>query len=75
MTVTVRMTFTTVWNFIHPLQKHAYSRLVDSKIRVGINHIDQLGFLEAYPLARIEAFKPESIKNMLSTVVPYSAPI
>lgn len=32
-------------------------------MRYGINYIDKLDFLEAYPYARIEAFKPETIKN------------
>jgi hypothetical protein len=32
-------------------------------MRNGINHIDKLDFLEAYPSARIEAFKSDTIKN------------
>ena len=43
--------------------KRSYSRMVEMKMRSGINHIDKLDFLEAYPLARIEAFKSETIKN------------
>ena len=43
--------------------KRAYGRLVEFKMRSGINHIDKIDFLEAYPLARIEAFKSETIKN------------
>jgi hypothetical protein len=43
--------------------KRAYGRLFESKIRVGINQVDKLDFLEAYPTVRIEAFKPEIIKN------------
>ena len=54
--------------------KRAYGRLVESKMRVGINHIDKLDFLEAYPLARIEAFKSETIKNSFGAagLVPFS---
>ena len=54
--------------------KRAYGRLVESKMRIGINHIDKLEFLEAYPLARIEAFKSETIKNSFSAagLVPFS---
>jgi len=43
--------------------KRSYGRLIESKMRVRINHIDKLDFLEAYPSARIEAFKSETIKN------------
>jgi hypothetical protein len=54
--------------------KREYGRLVESKIRVGINHINKLDFLEAYPLARIEAFKSETIKNSFGAagLVPFS---
>ena len=54
--------------------KRAYGRLVESKMRVGINHIDKLDFLEAYPLSRIEAFKSETIKNSFGAagLVPFS---
>ena len=53
--------------------KRAYGRLVESKMRVRINHIDKLDFLEAYPLARIEAFKLETIKNSFGAagLVPF----
>ena len=43
--------------------KRLYSRIVEFKIRNGINYIDKLDFLEAYPSIRIEAFKSETIKN------------
>ena len=43
--------------------KRLYGRMVETKIRVGINHIDKLDFLEVYPSARIKAFKSETIKN------------
>ena len=36
--------------------------MVKMKMRNGINYIDKLDFLEVYPLARIEAFKSETIK-------------
>ena len=31
--------------------KRAYSQMVEIKMRLGINHIDKLDFLEAYPQA------------------------
>ena len=37
--------------------------MVETKIQNGINYIDKLDFLKVYPLARIEAFKSETIKN------------
>jgi hypothetical protein len=43
--------------------KRSYGRLVETKMRLGINHIEQLDFLETYPQARNEAFKPDTIKN------------
>lgn len=43
--------------------KRSYSRLVDSKMRLGVNHIDKLDFLEAYPSARVDSFKSDTIKN------------
>ena len=43
--------------------KRSYGRMVEFKIRNGINHINKLDFLEAYPSARIKAFKSETIKN------------
>jgi hypothetical protein len=54
--------------------KRAYSRLIESKIRARINHIDKLDFLEAYPSARIEAFKSETIKNSFAAagLMPYN---
>ena len=54
--------------------KRTYGRLVKSKMRVGINYIDKLDFLEVYPLARIEAFKSETIKNSFGAagLVPFS---
>ena len=54
--------------------KHSYSWMVEQKMQNGINHIDKLDFLEAYPHARIEAFKPETIKNSFGAagLVPFS---
>jgi hypothetical protein len=54
--------------------KRAYSRLIESKARARINHIDKLDFLEAYPSARIKAFKSETIKNSFATagLIPYN---
>ena len=43
--------------------KRAHGRVVEMKMRNGINHIDKFDCLEAYPLARIEAFKSETIKS------------
>ena len=54
--------------------KRSYGRLVEMKMRNGINHIDKLDFLEAYPLARIEAFKSETIKNSFGAagLIPFA---
>ncbi|EKV14532.1 hypothetical protein PDIG_32460 [Penicillium digitatum PHI26] len=43
--------------------KRSYGQLVEKKMRLGVNHIDKLDFLEAYPVARLEAFKSETIQN------------
>ena len=42
-------------------------------MRRGQNHINKLDFLDAFPTARIEAFKAETIKNSFSAtgLVPY----
>ena len=54
--------------------KRAYSRLIESKMRARINHIDKLDFLEVYPSARIEAFKSETIKKSFAAagLMPYN---
>lgn len=54
--------------------KRTYGRLVEDKMRLGINHIDKLDFLSAYPQVRKEAFKMDSIKNgfMATGLVPYN---
>lgn len=43
--------------------KRSYGRLVDQQTRMGINHIDKLDFLAAYPRAREDAFQGRSIYN------------
>lgn len=42
-------------------------------MRLGINHIDKLDFLEAYSHAQTEAFKPGTIKSSFAAAgsVPY----
>ena len=53
--------------------KRAYGRLVEDKMRLGFNHIDKLDFLEAYPQARMGAFKAETIKNSFAAagLIPF----
>jgi hypothetical protein len=43
-------------------------------MRLRINHINKLDFLEVYPSARIEAFKSETIKNSFAGagLIPYN---
>jgi hypothetical protein len=43
-------------------------------MRLRINYIDKLDFLEAYPSARIKAFKPKTIQNSFAAagLVPYN---
>ena len=41
--------------------KGAYGGLVESKMRCGLNHIDKLDFLDAYPKAYTEAFTSSNI--------------
>ena len=55
--------------------KRAYGKLVERQIRLGINHIDKLDFLEAYPLARVETFKSATIQNsfIAAGLVPLDA--
>jgi hypothetical protein len=54
--------------------KRAYGQIVENLMRDGVNHIDKLDFLDAFPIARNEAFKPETIKNSFSAtgLVPYN---
>jgi hypothetical protein len=53
--------------------KRAYRRLVEFRIQYGSNYIDKLDFLEAYPNARKEAFKTETVKNSFQSagLVPF----
>jgi Na+-transporting NADH:ubiquinone oxidoreductase subunit NqrF len=43
-------------------------------MRCGSNFINKLDFLEAYPTARIEAFKSETIKNSFqsASLIPFT---
>jgi hypothetical protein len=43
--------------------KRAYGRAVANWKRLGFNHIDKFDFLEVYPKAHMEAFRPENIQN------------
>lgn len=43
--------------------KRSYGRLIENNMALGINHINKLDFLKAYPKARTEAYKSENIKN------------
>ena len=53
--------------------KRSYGSLVDQKMRLGINHIDKLDFLAAYPQARYDAFKEGSVQNSFQAagLVPF----
>jgi hypothetical protein len=54
--------------------KRAYGGLVESLTRNGIDHIDKLDFLTAYPEARFQAFKDTSIQNSFRAtgLVPFN---
>jgi hypothetical protein len=43
--------------------KDAYGGLIAAKAKAGVNHIDKLDFLKAFPKARTAAFKSETIQN------------
>ena len=53
--------------------KRAYGGLIERKARLGVDHIDKLDFLAAFPQARVEAFKPATIQNAFAAagLVPY----
>jgi DDE superfamily endonuclease/helix-turn-helix, Psq domain/Tc5 transposase DNA-binding domain len=53
--------------------KRSYGRLVETQMRLGFNHIDKFDFLEAYPFARDEAYKFDTIKSSFAAtgLVPY----
>ena len=54
--------------------KRAYGSLVGQKMRLGISYIDKLDFLTAYPQARTDAFKSETIQNSFwaAGLVPFN---
>jgi len=53
--------------------KRSYGRMVETQMRNGVNHIEKYDFLIAYPDARTEAFKSETIKNSFGSagLVPF----
>ena len=55
--------------------KRAYSKEIESDIRAGVNSISKLDFLEAYPIARAQSYKSETIKNsfIAAGLVPFNA--
>jgi hypothetical protein len=55
--------------------KRSYSALVDQQARSGVNHIDKLDFLTAYPHARADAFKINTIQSAFRAtgIVPIDA--
>ena len=57
--------------------KRAYSREIETKLRVGISHITKHDFLESYPIARREAYKIETIRNSFAAagLVPFNPQI
>jgi hypothetical protein len=42
--------------------KRSYGTIINQKIRLGISYIDKLDFLTAYPQARADTFKLDTIK-------------
>ena len=53
--------------------KRSYRGLVDQQMRLGINYIDKLDFLAAYPEARVSAFQALAIKDSFAAagLVPF----
>ena len=53
--------------------KRSYGSLVNQKMRLGVNHIDKLDFLIAYPNARDSAFQALTINNSFAAadLVPF----
>jgi hypothetical protein len=49
--------------------KRAYGSLVEKQMRLGINHIDKLDFLEAFLQARKSTFQAETIRNTVALQV------
>ncbi|KAI9045201.1 Pogo transposable element [Aspergillus affinis] len=56
-----------------PLKK-AYGDLIEEQARLGINHINKLDFLEAFPQARERAFQADTIRNSFAGagLVPFN---
>jgi hypothetical protein len=54
--------------------KRSYGNLLEQRMRVGINHIDKLDFLTAFPQARAEAYKLSTIKSAFAAtgIQPYN---
>jgi hypothetical protein len=54
--------------------KRSYGNLIEQRMRVGINHIDKLDFLTAFPQARAEAYKSTTIQSAFAAagLVPYN---
>jgi hypothetical protein len=50
------------------------SLLIEQKGRLGYNHIDKLGFVEAYPASHQEVFTMQNIKSGFKAtgIVPFS---
>jgi hypothetical protein len=55
--------------------KRSYSTLVDQQTRDGKHYIDKLNFLSAYPHARTDAFKINTISSAFKAtrIVPLNA--
>ena len=51
--------------------KRSYGQLVETIMRLRINHINKLDFLGAYPHARIKAFTFQTIKVALQQLFSY----
>ena len=53
--------------------KRSYGRLVEQKMRLGVNHIDKQEFLLLYVQARIEALHEKNVKSgfRATCLVPY----
>jgi hypothetical protein len=54
--------------------KRSYGRIIENQMRLGINHIDKVDFLEAYPQARSEAMTASNIRSSFIATgqVPYN---
>jgi len=54
--------------------KHAYRCLIENKMQLDFNHINKFDFLEAYPQAHTEIFRPDTIKNSFAAtdLIPFN---